>query len=152
LRFGDFIYRYQTADGIKGKAGAFLICSFWLVDALLHLGRRKEAGEMFDRLIESANDVGLYSEAIDPKDHAFLGNFPQTYTHLALVCSAIHLDLYDRQGREALRGSHSDRAKRIVSATLGWRAPWAAFKATRKVGRFFSSGQSVVRLEEEQAR
>jgi GH15 family glucan-1,4-alpha-glucosidase len=75
LRFGDFVYRYRTDDGVRGQAGAFLICSFWLVDALLHLGRRKEAGEIFDRLIESANDVGLYSEAIDPTNRAFLGNF-----------------------------------------------------------------------------
>jgi hypothetical protein len=64
----------------------------------------------------------------------------------------MHLDLYDRQGREALNGTHADRAKRVVSATLGWRALWAAFKATRRVGRFFSSNQSILRLEEQQAR
>jgi hypothetical protein len=149
LRIGDFVYRYRTDDGIAGEEGAFLICRFWLVDALLHLGRRGEAATMFERLIRSANDVGLYSEAIDPRDLALLGNFPQAYTHLALIGSAVHLDLYDRQGSGALKGSHADRAKRIVTATLGWRALWAAFKATWRVARLFPSQASVLRLADE---
>lgn len=144
LRSGDFVYRYRTEDGVEGDEGAFLICSFWLVDALLHLGREKDAEELFGRLLACANDVGLFSEEIDVEDHAFLGNFPQTYTHLALIGSAVHFELYAKGGPPALEGSHAERAKRAVSATLGWRAIWAAFKATWRVGRLLSSKKSMM--------
>jgi hypothetical protein len=148
LRDGDFVYRYRARDGIAGEEGAFLICSFWLVDALLHLDRRDEAAALFKRLVRVANDVGLYSEAIDPHGSTLLGNFPQAYTHLALIGSAVHLDLYARKGAGALKGTHADRAKRIVTATLGWRALWAAFKATFRVGRLFPSNASILRLDQ----
>jgi GH15 family glucan-1,4-alpha-glucosidase len=77
LRVGDFVYRYRTYDGIAGEEGAFLICSFWFVDALLHLGRGDEASAILERLIRVANDVGVYSESIDPGDLKLLGNFPR---------------------------------------------------------------------------
>lgn len=98
LRSGEFVYRYRSEDGLEGDEGAFLICSFWLVDALLHLGREKDAAELFERLLACANDLGLFSEEIDPRRQCFLGNFPQTYTHLALVGSAVHLDLCAKGG------------------------------------------------------
>ncbi len=145
LRTGDFVYRYRTSDGVAGKEGAFLICSFWLVDALLYLGRRDEAAALFERLLRVAGDLGLYSEAVDPRDLTLLGNFPQAYTHLALIGSAVHLDLYDKGGSSALMGTYADRAQRAVSATLGWRGLWAAFKATWRVGRLFPSRASVLR-------
>ncbi len=147
LRSGDFLYRYKNEDGLKGDEGAFLICSFWLVDALLHIGRKEEAAALFHRLVECANDVGLYSEEIDPGNRAFLGNFPQTYTQLALIGSAVHLALYEKKGVDALKGTHAERAQRVVSATLGWRAIVAVFKATWRVGRIVSSKRSMFPLE-----
>ena len=147
LRSGNFLYRYKNEDGLEGDEGAFLICSFWLVDALLHIGRKEEAAGLFHRLVECANDVGLYSEEIDPGNHAFLGNFPQTYTQLAVISSAVHLALYEKQGVAALKGTHAERAQRVVSATLGWRAVFAAFMATWRVGRIWSSKHSMLPSE-----
>jgi alpha,alpha-trehalase len=148
LRNGDFVHRYRTDDGVVGSEGAFLMCSFWLVDAYLQLGRRAEAEALFARLVGHANDVGLFAEEIDPGTGAFLGNFPQAYTHLALVGSAAHLQLYHQHGPTALHGGHADRARRMVSATLGWRALWAVFKATWKVGRILPSRASMLDLDD----
>ena len=144
LRHGDFVYRYKNDDGLEGNEGAFLICSFWLVDALLHQDRGVEAKALFERLLARANDVGLYAEEADPASGAFLGNFPQAFTHLALIGAAVHLDLYDRGGPAALAGSYADRARHEVGATLGWRALWAAFKMTRRVGRLLPSRRSIL--------
>ncbi len=78
-------------DGLKGTEGAFLLCSFWLVDCLTTLERIDEAERMFDRLCEYANDVGLLAEMVDPVTGAHLGNFPQAFAHVALVNCAVHL-------------------------------------------------------------
>jgi GH15 family glucan-1,4-alpha-glucosidase len=94
LRDG-FVMRYipdeQAADGLPPGEGAFLACSFWLVDALALVGRRDEALALFERLLSLRNDVGLFSEEYDPQARRLIGNFPQAFTHLALISSAATL-------------------------------------------------------------
>lgn len=139
---GRYLRRYLDDDGLPGAEGAFLLCSFWMVDALLCVGRRDAARSLFDALCAGSNDVGLYAEQADPDDDAFLGNFPQALSHLGLIAAALHLELEARQGPEALRGTHADRTHRIVSATMGWRGLWAAFRMTRTVRRILPSRRS----------
>ncbi len=90
-----FILRYRTAqvdDGLAGREGAFLPCSFWYADNLALLGRHEEAVEMFERLLACRNDVGLLAEEYDPRARRLLGNFPQAFSHVALVSSAYNLE------------------------------------------------------------
>ena len=89
LADGPLVHRYRGEDGLRGGEGSFLTCSFWLVDALARLGRVEEAVATMEDLLPLANDVGLYSEEIDPHSHEFLGNVPQGLVHLALVNAAV---------------------------------------------------------------
>lgn len=119
LREGDYVRRYLTSDGLSGGEGAFLICSFWLIDALLFTGRGEEARELFERLVSKVNDVGLYAEEIDPASDALLGNFPQGFTHLALIGSAVNLAIYEQGGAAALAQVYAERVRRAAEVTGG---------------------------------
>jgi GH15 family glucan-1,4-alpha-glucosidase len=88
------VRRYETASGVDGLShgeGAFLPCSFWLVDNYVLMGRRRDAVKLFERLLKCCNDVGLLSEECDPRTGRMLGNFPQAISHVALVNSALGL-------------------------------------------------------------
>jgi GH15 family glucan-1,4-alpha-glucosidase len=91
---GGFVHRYDTEvtdDGLPAGEGAFLACSFWLVDALVLCGRHDDATRMFERLVRVTNDVGLLAEMWDPAAGRQVGNFPQAFSHVALVNSALNL-------------------------------------------------------------
>src|SRR4051812_29599695 len=98
----SLVYRYDPSaspDGLQGSEGTFSICTFWYVDALARAGRLDDARLTFEKMLTYANHLGLYSEEIGPTGEQ-LGNFPQAFTHLALIDSAITLDkALDRQSR-----------------------------------------------------
>jgi GH15 family glucan-1,4-alpha-glucosidase len=89
---GPLLYRYVADDGLEGREGAFLPCSFWLVQALAATGRRDEAEEMFGELVALGGPLGLYGEELDPTTGTQLGNYPQALTHAALLQAAYALE------------------------------------------------------------
>ena len=103
LRVDGLIRRYDTGrtkDGIKGGEGAFLACSFWYADNLLMLGRRDEAVELFEHLLTLRNDVGLLSEEYDPQADRMLGNFPQAFSHVALINTANNISQWAKPAEQ----------------------------------------------------
>ncbi|MBX3201516.1 MAG: glycoside hydrolase family 15 protein [Labilithrix sp.] len=118
LADGPFVYRYHDhdADGVGGPEGAFVLCGFWLVEALALLGRLDEAREIFVAHSDAANHLGLLAEEIVPSDRTLLGNFPQAFSHLGLINAALRIDLGLR-----LRDEGSSRAPHLVG-TLTRRA------------------------------
>ncbi len=109
LLVDGFVLRYrtdETSDGLTGGEGAFLACSFWLVDTYVLLGRYDEAEALFERLTGLANDLGLLAEEYDPRLKRQVGNFPQAFSHVALVSAAGHL----RDRKVPLRGEVDEAA------------------------------------------
>ena len=95
LAHGTLVYRYRGAqaadDGFSSEEGTFSMCSFWLVECLTMAGRLEEARLALEKMFSYANHLGLYAEEVGPSGEA-LGNFPQAFTHLALISAAVHLD------------------------------------------------------------
>jgi GH15 family glucan-1,4-alpha-glucosidase len=103
LRSGRLIRRYdtdRTDDGLAGGEGAFLACSFWYADNLIMLGRLDEAQELFEYLLTLRNDVGLLAEEYDPKAGRMLGNFPQAFSHVALINTANNLSHWRKPAKQ----------------------------------------------------
>jgi GH15 family glucan-1,4-alpha-glucosidase len=95
LATDGFVYRYlptQTDDGVGGGEGAFTMCSLWLAGSLVTVGRIDEAREIFERVVDLGNSIGLYSEMVNSTTGEFLGNYPQAFTHIALIHTARNLD------------------------------------------------------------
>jgi GH15 family glucan-1,4-alpha-glucosidase len=89
-----FVLRYrtdETDDGLKGEEGTFLICSFWLVSALSEIGETDRAAKLCERLLQHASPLGLYAEELDAESGRHLGNYPQAFTHLALINAVMHV-------------------------------------------------------------
>ena len=115
-----FVLRYRTADdgavdGLTGREGAFLACSFWLVDCLHMIGRTDDAAKLFERLLSLRNDLGLLSEEYDAIDGRLVGNFPQAFSHVSLVNSACRLTGHDALATAPAETTHR---RRIVDHTV----------------------------------
>jgi GH15 family glucan-1,4-alpha-glucosidase len=111
-----FVLRYDTAedvDGLSPGEGAFLACSFWLADNWILQGRLAEARELFERLLALTNDVGLLAEEYDPHTRRQLGNFPQAFSHVALVNTAFNLTRAEGPAEQRARQSEPRRAVKL---------------------------------------
>jgi alpha,alpha-trehalase len=106
------VYRYLAPDGLRGSEGTFTLCTFWLVDALALIGEIEDAHAVFTRGLHTCNDLGLLAEEVDPTSGDQLGNFPQGFSHLALIGAAVDLDKVERHGREDRAHTEVDRAAR----------------------------------------
>jgi GH15 family glucan-1,4-alpha-glucosidase len=94
LTVDGMVLRYrisETADGLPGEEGTFTICSFWLVSALAEIGEINRARELCEKLLSYASPLQLYAEEIDPRSGRHLGNFPQAFSHLALINAVMHV-------------------------------------------------------------
>jgi len=129
-----FVLRYRTADdgsvdGLTGREGAFLACSFWLVDCLHMIGRTDDAKALFERLLALRNDLGLLSEEYDSFAERLVGNFPQAFSHVSLVNSACRLT-----GHDALAIARDEAAprRRVVEHTIAMLPSMSRPKRTKR--------------------
>jgi GH15 family glucan-1,4-alpha-glucosidase len=108
---GEFVLRYEAdnpADGLPEGEGAFLACSFWLVDNYILQGRYAQARHLFERLLARCNDVGLLAEEFDPRTGRMLGNFPQAYSHVGIINCALNLSRQKGPAQERAQSSGRD--------------------------------------------
>src|SRR6202041_2730698 len=112
-----FVLRYrtdETDDGMSGKEGSFLICSFWLVSGLAVVGEQQRACDLMEKLLRVASPLGLYAEEFDTATGRHLGNFPQAFSHLALIEAAARIILVERLALEGLGPPSSSALSRSI--------------------------------------
>src|SRR5262249_33182764 len=105
LTENGYVLRYrtnETDDGLSGKEGTFLICSFWLVSALSIVGEAQRAHDLMERLLRISSPLGLYAEEFDADTDRHLGNFPQAFSHLALIEAAARIILAEQLALEGV--------------------------------------------------
>jgi GH15 family glucan-1,4-alpha-glucosidase len=107
------VYRYLSDDALPGGEATFALCSFWLVDCLAQGGRLDEARALFERVTSYANALGLLSEEIDPVSRELLGNYPQGFTHLGLIRSALNIAKAESHGAEQEPENQAERAGKM---------------------------------------
>jgi GH15 family glucan-1,4-alpha-glucosidase len=128
LMHGGFVMRYRTTefdDGLPPGEGTFLACSFWMVDNLALQGRVAEAREMYERLLSLANDVGLLAEEYDPLAGRLVGNFPQGFSHVALVHTGLNLMKHEQEMAKATGQPAHGGQEPPVGGSAGEPAPVA---------------------------
>ena len=128
----------ETEDGLHGEEGTFTICSFWLVAALSEIGEAEQARALCEKLLSLAGPLGLYAEEIEPRSGAHLGNFPQAFTHLALINAVAHVVADEqREGEPQRRASRRDdrRVHRAAPGALSPRRARAPRVPREAVGR-----------------
>ena len=135
----------ETDDGLSGEEGTFAICSFWLVSALCEIGDIEAATQLLEKLLSYASPLLLYAEEIDPVSGRHLGNFPQAFTHLALINAVMHVIRAEEQLAEA-------PAQRDPSFGSGSPAPAARAACSRRRSaiRAERSGRPLLQAEDEQ--
>jgi alpha,alpha-trehalase len=120
LTENGYVLRYRTGetdDGLSGKEGTFLICSFWLVSALSIVGEAQRAHDLMERLLRVSSSLGLYAEEFDAATDRHLGNFPQAFSHLALIEAAARIILAEQLALEGLGPPSSSALSRSVPPT-----------------------------------
>ena len=95
----------ETDDGLHGEEGTFTICSFWLASALSEIGEAERARELCERLLEHAGPLGLFAEELDPDSGRHWGNYPQAFTHLALINAVAHVISDDHAAPDRTRSA-----------------------------------------------
>lgn len=113
LTSDGLVYRYLNEDGLPGGEATFALCSFWMVDNLALQGRVDEARELFEKLVGYASDLGLMSEEIDAKGDELLGNYPQGFSHLALIRSAMNISRAERTGAKEHAQTSAEHAEDV---------------------------------------
>jgi GH15 family glucan-1,4-alpha-glucosidase len=112
LVVGGLCYRYLDApDGLRGHEATFVLCTFWLIDALILAGRHCQAQDLFEQALKRATSLGLYAEEIDPSSGAHLGNFPQAFSHIGLINAAVSLAHVGQAG--SVKPEHAEAARAI---------------------------------------
>ena len=92
LMHEGLLYRYKNEDDFGLPSSSFTVCTFWFINSLFQIGEEEKSKELFDELLSHSNHLGLFSEDIDFKSKRLLGNFPQAYSHLALIDNALNFN------------------------------------------------------------